>query len=71
MTLKDWLYKERRTMRWLAEETEIPIGILYPYNQGLRSLHDDYVDRIVTLTKGECTYEELKRKPKIAVGKRP
>ena len=70
MTLKDWLYRQGRTIRWLAQETEIPITILYPYNQGIRSLHDEYIDRIVALTNGECTYEELKRKAKIAVGKR-
>lgn len=64
MKLKDWCEKEGRTLKWVADQIGMPKMAFYRALQGYRPLKDDYIDKIIELTDGECTYEELKRRSK-------
>jgi hypothetical protein len=61
MKLKDWVKKEGRTLRWVADNAGVGARHFYQYVEGLRPLKDEFIDKIMTLTNGECTYEDLKR----------
>ena len=64
MKLKDWMRKEGRKLNWLSSEIGIPISILYSYTSEKRSMPLKYIPRIVELTRGECSEEDLKGPPK-------
>lgn len=64
MDLREWCKKEGRTLAGLAKKTGIPPHVLYNHTAEMYVLKDEYVDKLIEFTGGECTYEDLKRKKK-------
>lgn len=64
MKLQEWCKKNGWSIAGVARHTKIPKSYLYQILQGHSSMSDTNIDKIIALTDGACTYEELKRKVK-------